>query len=782
MKKTRIISMFLAVALVVSCFSVVLTAAPVELIFPGQTAELALGDWTGVIQSNPQNTSAATGGYLAVETSAYPQGVAITTSDSAYTLDSTKAYTMEIKMRTAAAGTSYYRLYCGAGAYSALGGTHEITFPTDAGDGFAVQGGDWVVLNGDLVNIADGQLTIKIHGGVVGVAYGDSFDVDYIKITEKGTDNVFFYEDFDDADVNCTYEGINGAANVSVKGTQAIKNGYVHVGSRQSYVSGASYTSNVSLTAGQTYTLTMRMRSSEADEYVRAFAGGAQAHVLLNGDWSNVTIRMTPAANQAFSLYFHGGYGAPAGTHHSFADFDIDSMVLTDSTGAKLIDETYDNGVGAWTAYVSSSYAGFQGSVISHGVDDDYATVPGSVATYTPAEDMNLKAGTYLVTGTFKVPYSRANVVVARAFYSTGAVATAPTTVIADHNKINVGVEIEDVDGNIYYAEKNSVPVATEWVDVYFYVEIPNDIVVKNIKFIGKDGVAPVAGTYTFGGETVTAGLLKDIYDDSTADDEIVNSPMLVQIAKQDGSFQNHTYMKSNYSTIAGADGFLADKNLPFQFCNADITMISLKPTEATGASSVGILAMLLLRRAANSNNEGDNSEGEVTDNPEVVGDKYYLRVETTAYPQGVEFVTEDSAYVLDANKQYTLEIKMRTDADTSYYRAYCGAGPASGLLGNQEIMPVDYATSGNGFPVAAGDWVVKSGDLRGVANGQLAIKIHGGAVGGVAYGDSFDIDYIKVTEKLTGNVFFYEDFEDDEFNCTFNAINGAVGAAVKGE
>ena len=219
MKKTRIISMFLAVALVVSCFSVALAAAPIELAFWGEVAELALGDWTGVIQSNPQNTPTVTSaGYLAVETTAYPQGVAITTSDSAYVLDAAKEYTLEIKMRTAAAGTSYYRVYWAGGAPSGFSGDYEVKPATWVSSGFPVDGTDWAVVTGDIKAGANDQLGIKIHGGAVGGTYGDSFDIDYIKVCDKLTGEVFFYEDFEDEEFNCTYNAINGAVGAAVKG------------------------------------------------------------------------------------------------------------------------------------------------------------------------------------------------------------------------------------------------------------------------------------------------------------------------------------------------------------------------------------------------------------------------------------------------------------------------------------------------------------------------------------------------------------------------------------
>lgn len=201
-------------------FSVALAAAPVELAVPGQKQELALGDWTGVIQSNPQNNpGAASGGYLAVETTAYPQGVAITTSDSAYVLDAAKEYTLEIKMRTAAAGTSYYRVYCAGGAPSGFSGDYEVKPATWVPSGFLVEGGDWVVVTSAVTAGAEGQLGIKIHGGAVGDAtYGDSFDVDYVKVYEKLTENVIFFEDFEDEEFNCTYNAINGAVGAAVKG------------------------------------------------------------------------------------------------------------------------------------------------------------------------------------------------------------------------------------------------------------------------------------------------------------------------------------------------------------------------------------------------------------------------------------------------------------------------------------------------------------------------------------------------------------------------------------
>ncbi len=951
MKKTRIISMFLAVALVVSCFSVALAAAPVEFIFPGQKQELALGDWTGVIQSNPQNTpTVVENGYIlisnrnhvhqgftytfdylfeagveytvsfdlnivadenlrfymhdaATDTAAsellstntkitsvdnkYRGGKLVSAGDSVITMSFTPAedlsgvftlkmhsnqtppanndikidnfkitndsgkpeYVCDFNSAEDAAGVVAY-VYSGSasagkpdvpleglsaaainGGYLLItdranmyqGATYLFDYTFKAGVEYEVKFDAKLSADGDVLrfylldgtsesapeikrhdNVSvnegnnpisfkftpaedkSGKALLKFHSGASLTAYPE-IQIDNFVITNNG--DLPAYEcNFDSAEdsngwaayTNVSYAPTRDLPTLTLEGIApyVAGNGYVHVGNRESYVSGASYTSNVNLTAGETYTLTMRMRSSEADEYIRAFAGGAQTHVLLNGDWSTVSFGMTPAADQAFSLYFHGGYGDPAGTHHSFADFDIDSLVLTDSTGAELINETYDNGVGTWVEYASTSYNGFQGSTVSHGVEDDYATVPGSVATYTPAEQMKLKAGTYGVTGTFKVPYSRANLVVARTFDNNGNAGLAPTTLIADYNKINVGVEIEDAEGNIYYAEENSVPVTSEWTDVRFEVEIPTDVTVKRISFVGKDGVVPAAGTYAYGSETVTAGLLKDIFDDDTADDALANSPMLVEIVKQDGTYQNHTYMKSNYATIAAADGFLADAIIPFQFCNAEISMIKLMPTEATDASPVGILAMLLLRRKMDSNIGGEGEGDDVIDTPEVVEDKYYLHVETTEYPQGIEFITEDSAYLLDANKEYVLEIKMRSTADISYYRAYCAGGEPSKFSGTYEIKPEGWANSG--FSVE-GEWVVVSGNLVAGVEGQLGIKIHGGVNSGSTYGDSFDIDYIKVTEKGTDNVFFYEDFEDEEFNCTYNVINSAVGAAVKG-
>ena len=773
MKKTRLLSMFLAIALVVSCFSVTLAAAPVDFVFPGHKAELSLGDWAGVIQSNPQNSSSAAGnGYLYVKTAAYPQGVLITTTDSAYALDSAKEYTLEIKMRTAAENTSYYRIFYGNAAGSP--DSYAEVKPADyvaGSSGFPVEATGWVVKTCDLNKAVSGQLGIKIHGGSVGSgSYGDSFDIDYIKVTEKSTGAEFFYEDFDDTDVKCAYATINNAQSASVKGVTAIKggyllltnrthahqgftysfdynfeagvkytlsfdldivsdemvriylynttndkvdkvsdigkptlnntwrdgktatagnnkvtmeinpttdlsgtfsikmhsaqtpvagndikidnikitndsekpeytcsfdsvddntgcfpyiypdskaaglpelslegiatytagNGYVHVGDRLSGVSGAAYKSITNLTAGETYTIKIKMRASESDELIRIIASGNfDITTSLSSNWTELTKTFTAAATAPLSFYIHSGsYG------HAFTDFDIDSLVVTNSSGAPVINETYDNDCGTWAVHGDKDYIDFQDSTVTHQIDKDCATVPGSAAVYTPADQMSLRAGTYEVTGTFRVPFSRANLVVARAFQKSGntfAPSFIMTYLIADNNKINVGVEIEDVNGNFYYAEENSVAVTSIWTDVRFEVEIPENIVVKNIKFIGKDGVTPVAGTYAFGSETVEVGLLKTLFDDDTADDQLNNSPMLVQIPSDVTTYRLQSYIKDNYATIAGLDGFTAEKFIPFQFSNIKLTMTEIKPVESEASSGVGVLAVLILRRAVNA-------------------------------------------------------------------------------------------------------------------------------------------------------------------------------------